>query len=129
MGSPEISSLTNDETKEEQQGGGGGERPKFIIVGLLRWLGTAVLVALFYLSSTFTRAASWTSGQKAIFDWLVVTSSLALGLNSATSLRHIAIFVALLQLLFRTSVLLIKVNCILWLLLNLAIQTAIGLTF
>ena len=135
---------------------------KFVTVGLLRWLGTAILAVLFYLLIRLHQGRTLTSGQKTIFDALVVAISLALGLNSAASLRHIAMhakrwvesrrhvevkevcrfpsplppprcgratlmcgqievhsFVALLQLLLRTPVLLLKVACILWLLLNL----------
>ncbi|KAK4142232.1 uncharacterized protein C8A04DRAFT_13395 [Dichotomopilus funicola] len=65
---------------------------KFLLVGLLRFLGTAVLAVLFYIIIRQYQGRTLTSGDKSIFDTLVVAVSLTLGLNSAASLRHIALF-------------------------------------
>jgi len=65
---------------------------KFMAVGILRWLGTAVLAVLFYVIILLHQDRTLTSGQKSTFDALVVAVSLALGLNSAASLRHIAVY-------------------------------------
>ena len=95
MGSPEISSPTNGDSKEDYQGESEttqNNTSKFITVGLLRWLGTAILAVLFYLDIFFHQGRTLTSGEKTIFDSLVVAISLALGLNSAASLRHIAMY-------------------------------------
>ena len=92
MSSLEIGSPTNGGVKDEHQGEAAPQNPtiKFVIVGLIRWLGTALLAVLFYLNIFFHQGRTLTSGQKTVFDALVVAISLALGLNSAASLRHIA---------------------------------------
>ena len=98
MGAPEDHSPANHHDANDSQHGNEGDsfvpkgRPtRFIVVGLLRLLGTAILAVLFYLLIRFHQDRTLTSGQKTIFDALVVAISLALGLNSAASLRHIAI--------------------------------------
>jgi hypothetical protein len=99
MGAPEDHSPANHHDANDSQHGNEGDksfiqkgRPaRFIVVGLLRLLGTAILAVLFYLLIRFYQDRTLASGQKTIFDALVVAISLALGLNSAASLRHIAI--------------------------------------
>lgn len=90
--------MNGDGKDDDTHGPGGDTLPQgerttgFIIVGLLRFLGTAVLAVLFYLIIRLHQERTLTSGEKSIFDALVVAVSLTLGLNSAASLRHIALY-------------------------------------
>ncbi|KAH6649359.1 hypothetical protein F5144DRAFT_607547 [Chaetomium tenue] len=156
---PRSMSMMNGDGKDDDTHGPGGDTSQgertagFLRVGLLRFLGTAILAVLFYLIIRLHQDRTLTSGRKSIFDALVVAVSLTLGLNSAASLRHIALyarrwfvekrrvhvkeievhsFVALLGLLIRTPAPILKFACAIWLLLNLAIQVgiaAVSLTF
>ena len=103
MGSSKIHPPINGDGKDDDATGSGpghggdtfpqGERTTgFVVVGLLRFLCTAILAALFYLIIRLHQGRTLTSGQKSIFDALTVAVSLTLGLNSAASLRHIALY-------------------------------------
>lgn len=101
MGTSKFHSPMNGDGKDDDASGPGhggdtspqGERTTgFVIVGLLRFLGTAVLAVLFYVIIRLHQGRTLTSGEKSIFDALIVAVSLTLGLNSAASLRHIALY-------------------------------------
>src|SRR5689334_6390104 len=98
MTTPQDRSTTNtiDDPNHSENGKNklspGNHVRKFVWVGTLRWLGTAVLAVVFYIIILLHHDRTLTSTQKSIFDALIVAVSLALGLNSAASLRHIAVY-------------------------------------
>ena len=126
---------------------------RFLMLGLLRWAGTAALSGLYYLAIRLHQNRTLSQGQKSAFDAIVVGISIALGLNIAASLREIAIYMrwwflgkrqihireievhslmALVGLLWRSPAPSLKIVCLVWILLNIAIQTgisALSLTF
>ncbi|KAK0654745.1 hypothetical protein B0T16DRAFT_256 [Cercophora newfieldiana] len=126
---------------------------RFLMFGVLRWFGTATLSGLYYLAIRLHQDRTLSRGQKSAFDAIVVGLSIALGLNIAASLREMAIYmrwwflgkrqihireievhslIALVGLLWRSPAPSLKIVCLVWILLNIAIQTgisALSLTF
>ena len=68
---------------------------KFTLYGLLRWAGSVVLSILYYIAIRLHQDRTLSHGQKAGFDAIIVSISIALGLNIAAGLREVAIHMRL----------------------------------
>lgn len=62
----------------------------FAIVGLIRWLITALLLMGFVLAVHFYQGKVLDNNDKSIFESIIVTLSLIVGLNIASALKDIA---------------------------------------
>lgn len=69
----------------------GKKRPwGFAVAGLIKWLITAVLLMGFVLTVHFYSGRVLSNDDKSIFESIVVTLSLVVGLNIASALKDIA---------------------------------------
>lgn len=62
----------------------------FAVAGLIKWLITALLLMGFVLTVHFYQGKVLSNNDKSIFDSIVVTLSLVVGLNIASALKDIA---------------------------------------
>jgi hypothetical protein len=62
----------------------------FVIAGFIKWLITAVLLMGFVLAIYFYQGRVLSDNDKSIFDSIIVTLSLVVGLNIASALKDIA---------------------------------------
>ncbi|KAJ0117022.1 hypothetical protein J7T55_003438 [Diaporthe amygdali] len=123
----------------------------FAIVGLIRWLITALLLMGFVLAVHFYQGKVLDNNDKSIFESIIVTLSLIVGLNIASALKDIAkhmrwwflslkrrdlsevelilqsdSLVNVTKLIWRSSSSVTKMVCLTWLLLNIGMQAAIA---
>lgn len=69
----------------------GEQRPGgFVVSGLIRWLITALLLMGFVLAVHFYQGRVLNNNDKSIFESIIVTLSLVVGLNIASALKDIA---------------------------------------